>query len=52
VLLKKNSMFSLFILQRMLQMKYDKIQLNLLFQQLALRIKNTAAAKSLVLRLK
>jgi hypothetical protein len=52
VLLKKNSMFSLFILQRMLQMKYDKIQLNLLFQQLALRIKNTAAAKNLKLRFK
>jgi len=52
VLLKKNSMSSLFILQRMLQMKYDKIQLNLLFQQLALRIKNTATAKSLELRFK
>lgn len=52
VLLKKNSMFSLFILQRMLQMKYDKVQLNLLFQQLTLRIRNTAAARNLLMRLK
>lgn len=51
VLLKKNSMFSLFILQRMFQMKFEKGSLKSIFQQLTPRIRNTAAAKDFINRI-
>ena len=44
---KRNSIFSLFILQRMLRFEFDKNTIRQLFLQLTPRIKNTNAAKDL-----
>lgn len=44
---KRNSIFSLFILQRMLRFEYNRNTIRQLFLQLTPRIKNTYAAKEL-----
>jgi hypothetical protein len=47
VIEKRNSIFSIFILQRMLKLGYDKNKLRELFLQLTPRIQNTNAANDL-----
>jgi hypothetical protein len=44
---KRNSIFSIFILQRMLRFEYNRNSILKLFLQLTPRIKNTNAAKEL-----